>query len=166
MEDNTLSRDKENRQYIAQLAEQQFANLETASDLVDRKSGTLLGFVAIIVSLSLQVNFPPTSSYLDKVLVYTAFSLLFSALICLIKSISPKTKHYDPNPIVLMEKYWQEDFENTMGTVVSNLVQAWGKNKALYDEKVKWYGLALKPAVTGLFLLAFDVLVIRVFKVG
>jgi len=166
MEDKILSRSEKNRQYIAQLAERQFTNLETASDLVDRKTGTLLGFLAIIISLSLQAGLPSACSYLDKLLVYTAFLLLFFALVCLIKSISPKVKHYDPNPVVLMEKYWQEDLEKTIGTVTSNIVQAWQKNKATYDEKVKWYALALKPIVAGLFLLAFDVLVIRVFGVG
>lgn len=166
MTDDPFSRDRENKQYIAQLAERQFANLEAASDLVDRKSGTLLGFLAIIISLALQAGLSPASTYLDKVLVYISFLLLFLAIGFLVKSISPKVKHYDPDPVVLMEKYWKGDFEKTMGTVASNIAQAWQHNYAVHEEKAKWYGLALKPAVAGLFLLTFDVLVIRVFGVG
>ncbi|MCK4580284.1 MAG: hypothetical protein KAU10_02950 [Dehalococcoidia bacterium] len=166
MKDDDLSGDEKNRQYIAHLAEEQLAGLETASDLVDRKAGTLLGFVAVIISLSLGIGFPASSSYLDKVFVYAAFLLLFAALVCLILSISPKVKRYDPNPIALMERYWTQDYEKTMGTVASNMVQAWEKNKGVHDKKAEWYGRALLPTVLGLSLLAFDVLVIRVFGGG
>jgi hypothetical protein len=65
-----------------------------------------------------------------------------------------------------MEGYWTRDYEKTMGTVVSNMVQAWGKNKDVHDKKVAWYGRALLPTVLGLSLLAFAVLVIRVFGAG
>jgi len=55
MDDTVQAEDiSENRTYIAQLSLHQARVLEDASDTVDRKSATLLGFLALIVALCLQ----------------------------------------------------------------------------------------------------------------
>ena len=156
----------ENRTYIAELSLHQVRVLEDASDTVDRKSATLLGFLALIVALCLQIGFSKQIFILDLLFVYTGFVCLFAALILLMLSILPRARRLDPNPAKLFDECWDLDLEKTQEEVTKSLKASWLHNEKVHSKKVNFYIWAMGLAVGGLALLSFDILVVRPFGCG
>jgi len=164
--DEGNTRDEQNEGYIAHLVERQFSVLEETSAAIDKKAATLLGFVAIIVTLVLQLPSPGPAFHLDTLLFYVAFALLLGSLFLLILCIAPRQKRFDPNPVVLLKKYWRSSLKETREQVTKNLADVWAENYAVHGKKAKLLEWALRLVITGLFILAFDILIIRVFENG
>ena len=164
--DEHNTRDEQNEGYIAHLVERQFSVLEETSAAIDGKAATFLGFVAIIVALVLQLPSPKPAFYLDILLFYVAFVLLLGGLFLLIFCIAPRQKRFDPNPVVLFKKYWGSTLKETREQVTKNLTNVWAENRVVHGKKVKLLEWALRLVITGLFMLVFDILIIRVFGNG
>ena len=160
-EDNT--RDEQNEGYIARLVERQFSVLEKTSAAIDGKAATLLGFVAIILALVLQLPSPNPAFCLDMLLFYVAFSLLLAGLFLLVFCIAPRKKRFDPDPVVLFEKYWRSSLKETREQITKNLTDVWAENYVVHVKKTKLLEWALYLVIGGLFMLTFDILIIRVF---
>ena len=156
----------ENRRYIAELSLHQARVLEDASDAIDRKSSTLLGFLALIVALTLQIRFSEQIVLLDVLFVYAGFVCLFAALILLMLSIVPRTRRFDPNPAKLFDECWNLDLGTTQKAVTKSLKASWLHNEKAHNKKVAFYEWAMRMAIGGLALLAFDILVVRPFGWG
>ena len=167
MDDTVQAEDiSENRTYIAQLSLHQARVLNDASDAVDRKSATLLGFLALIVALCLQIGFSEQTFILDLLFAYTGFVCLFTALILLMLSILPRQCRLDPNPAKLFDECWDRDLEKTQKAVAKSLKASWLHNEKVHSKKVAFYMWAMGLAVGGLALLSFDILVVRPFGYG
>jgi len=164
--DEHNTRDEQNEGYVARLVERQFSVLEETSAAIDRKAATSLGFVAIIVALVLQLPSPNPAFYLDMVLFYVAFALLLGGLFLLILCITPKQKRFDPDPVVLFEKYRGSTLKETREQVTKNLTSVWAENRVVHGKKANLLSWALHLVITGLFVLAVDILIIRVFGNG
>lgn len=156
----------ENRRYIAELSLHQARVLEDASDAVDRKSATLLGFLALIVVLALQIGLPKQMVVVDMLFSYVGFLSLFAALLLLMLSIVPRTRRFDPNPAKLFDECWDLDLQVTQKAVTKSLKASWLYNEEVHKKKVALYEWAMRAAIGGLTLLALDILVIRPFGCG
>jgi len=156
----------ENRRYIAELSLHQARVLEDASDAVDRKSATLLGFLALIVALALQIGLPKQMVVVDMLFSYVGFLSLFGALLLLMLSIVPRTRRFDPNPAKLFDECWDLDLGMTQKAVTKSLKASWLHNEKVHNTKVILYEWAMRVAIGGLALLALDILVIRPFGCG
>ena len=163
-EGNTL--EEQNDGYIARLVERQLSVLEGASAAIDVKAATILGFVAIILALVLQLPPPKPAFYLDMLLFYIAFALLLVGLFLLIFCITPRQRRFDPDPIALFEKYWASTLKETRKQVTKNLTDVWAENRVVHKRKAKLLRWALRLVIGGLFVLAFDILILRVFRNG
>ena len=155
------SENAENHQYISDIAARQVRLLEDASDAVDHKAGVLLGFIAVVIAVALQGGIPDKSSILDLLFAYSAFAALFGALATLISCLVPRLRRFDPNAAKLITSCWDRTIDKTRENVVSSLRTAWDANARVHERKTNLFAWALRSAVVGLALLAFDVLVIR-----
>lgn len=151
----------ENHQYIYDVATRQVRLLEDASDAVDQKAGMLLGFIAVVVAVALQGGIPNKSSILDLLFAYLSFATLFVALGTLISCLAPRLRRFDPNAAKLITSCWDRSIDKTRENVVSSLRTAWDANARVHERKANLFAWGLRFAVTGLALLAFDFLVIR-----
>jgi hypothetical protein len=156
----------ENRRYISDLSLHQARVLDDVTDAVDRKSATLLGFLALIIALALQTGVPKQILVLDALFLYTGFACLFAGLILLICSITPRTRRFDPNPAKLFDKCWDLDLCATQKEVTKSLKASWLHNEKVHNRKVILFEWAMRMTIGGLVLLAFDILVVRPFGCG
>lgn len=156
----------ENRRYIAELSLHQARVLEDVTDTVDRKSATLLAFLALIIALALQIQIPKQILVLDALFLYTGFACLFAALILLMCSITPRTRRFDPNPAKLFDKCWDLDLCTTQKEVTKSLKATWLHNEKAHNRKVSLFEWAMRMTIGGLMLLSFDILVMRPFGYG
>ena len=158
--------DPENRRYIAELSLHQARVLEDVTDAVDRKSATLLGFLALIIALALQTGVPKQILALDALFLYTGVACLFAALIFLMCSITPRTRRFDPNPAKLFDKCWDLNLCTTQKEVTKSLKATWLHNEKVHNTKVSLFEWAIRMTIGGLMLLSFDILVVRPFGCG
>ena len=143
------------------MAERQLAVLDDTSAAIDGKASTIVGFMGVILALALQLGLAEGAGWLDRVLFWTASGLLLSGIVLLVLSMAPKWRRLDPDPEVLVDKYWDLDFETTRRKVTSNLADVWIQNRAVHKRKVRLFESGLWVAVSGLVLLAIDVLTVR-----
>ena len=150
----------DNLRYIADMALEQIKRLDAASDSVDSKAGILLGFTAILVTITLGSSTPNLNSPLQLLLSYTGTAAFFASIILNILAIHPRVMRFDPKLKTLVEKYISEPPRDTLASVSANLADAWEHNHLVLESKVKRLNWALWLVVVGIFLLIVDVLVV------
>ena len=151
----------ENHQYIYDVATHQVQLLEDASYAVDHKAGMLLGFIAVVIAVALRSGTPDKACILDLLFAYSAFAALFGALAILISCLAPRLRRLDPNPAKLITSCWSRTVEKTRENVASSLRTTWKVNSEAHKRKARLFAWALRFAIVGLAILAFDVLVVR-----
>jgi len=165
MDTSTSKEDKElqsSRKWLTELALRQLHVLEEASDAIDRKAGGLLGFIAVGIPLALQLGIPENPHALDFLFTYGAFAALFASLIALVLCLGPQSRRLDPHAQKLLDQLWEKRAAEVFDAVATNAKSAWQFNQRAHDVKVFRYAIALWLTLTGMALLAFEVLVIRV----
>ena len=153
--------DTGNRKFLTELSIEQVRYLESASDAVDQKGGVLLGFIAVVIVLSLQSGAPDMSSPLDLLFRYGAFAVLFASLISLVLCLVPRDRRYDPHVSKMLDSLWSTDLDAAREAIAASLSKAWDVNLAAHSRKALLLQNALILALVGIGLLAMDVLVVR-----
>ncbi|HIH36441.1 MAG TPA: hypothetical protein HA232_00840 [Methanocellales archaeon] len=100
---------------------------------LDTKASVIIGFVGVIIGISLNL-YPPSSSYLFgsyMTVFLLSFFFSFSAY---------KTERYrsDPEPRKLTEKYLRERDYTVKKQLIDNFIQSHEDNKKRIDKKARY----------------------------
>ena len=163
MNDETTANDNRNARLIVDIAFHQTQMLESISDDIDYKAGVLIGFLAVAITLVLQVGVPSSSSILDMLFSFTGFGFLFGAFSVLISSLAPRTWRYGPDVQVLVNKCRDFEEATTLKMVAEELKEVWAHNGPIHERKARLFKIGLWLSLTGIGLLVLDVLIIRPF---
>jgi len=156
--------DDPNKGLVLSLVSSQRAVLAEATDAIERKASTFLGFEAVLFALILGTATPAADNPIDLILAYTGLGLLLASACLLMLCVNPTSFRFDPNPKGLVQEYWYKNLDETRHSVAKNLVDAWESNRKIHALKVIRLEWALRLVAAGLFVIAFDVLVVRVFE--
>jgi len=167
MEESTRGEKEEEEgssELLCRIAERQLRVLEAATNAVEAKASTFLGFEAVLLALVLGTLPPNPSDYLDVLLTYTAVALLLAGALLLVLCVYPRKHRFDPDPWALMQRYSGKPPRETRAAVAGNMADAWRDNYSVHETRAALLQWALCLAVIGLCVLVFDVFVIRVFR--
>jgi hypothetical protein len=163
MSDTFTEGDNRNARIIVDAAFRQTQLLESISGAIDYKAGVLMGFLAIVITLAFQVGVPNAASVLDLLFGYAGFALLFTAFATLIASLSPRRRRYGPNVEKLLLKCWDFEERETLEKIVKELNEVWIHNGPIHERKATLFKVGLWLSLSGIMVLAVDIMVIRPF---
>jgi len=150
------------REWLTELALRQLQVLEEATDAIDRKAGILLGFIAVGIPLALQLGITQDPNALDFLFTYASFGTLFASLVILVVCLGPRERRLDPNAQKLLDSLWSREGAAIRENVAATVKEAWEFNCKAHARKASLFTWALWLTVSGVGLLAFEMLVIRV----
>jgi hypothetical protein len=166
MEESTRGEKEEEEgssEFLCGIAERQLRVLEAATNAVETKASTFLGFVAVLLTLVLGTLPPNPGDSVDVFLAYTAVALLLAGALLLVLCVYPRRHRFDPDPWALMQRYSGKAHRETREAVATNMADAWRGNYRVHETRAALLRWALPLVVIGLCVLVFDVFVIRVF---
>lgn len=160
-ENNTSSNGNGAKPFLINVAFRQVEILENASEAIDQKGGILMGFLAVVIALTLGEHVPKALNPIDMLFRYLAIVVLFTSLTTLIMCLVPKTRRIDPDVTKLVNNLWDSSLDYAQENVAAALRNVWKINKGVHDRKATLFTRALWLTLAGLGTLAFDILVIR-----
>ena len=137
--------------------------LERATDAVERKATSFLGFEAVFLALILGTLSPSPGHVMDVILSYTSLALLLAGALLLTLVVFPRLYRFDPDPESLAQHYWSAGDAKLLDQVSVNLTSAWKQNFRVHERKANLLKWAIALVVAGMSVLAFDVFVVRLF---
>lgn len=140
---------------MADLAYRQARGLEAASDALDQKAGVLLGFLAVVLTLGLQMLFASGKEPVELLFGYVATAALLVSIALLILAVSPKPRRTVPDVAALIEKHWESTAVLINREVALNLKEAWVVNSRIHERKAVLLIWALWIALAAISVMVF-----------
>lgn len=164
MNDKTDSEKTSNLRTIVETGFRQVAFLESFSMSYDQRAGVLIGLLTVVIALALQARLPEVSSPLDMLFWFSGFGLLFSALVVLAASLTPRKTRRGPDIAKLHDACIERAESDTLKAIASELKQVWLANHAANETRATMFKVGLWLSISGIAILAFDILVVRLLK--
>ena len=153
--------DPECQAFLVEVAFNRLQLLEDTTESIDRKAGTLLGFVSVVVIFALQLARPDLNNLIDALFVCTGFASLFVSLVLLISCLRPRNRRMDPEPEKMLEAFWRSRLDRAREEIAASLVNAWRFNTKANGRKATLFAWAVWLSVAGIGFLAVNEILFR-----
>jgi hypothetical protein len=117
-------------------------------DGLNTKASVIIGFVGVIVGISLQLYSQSNSYLFGSCMTLFMISIFFS-----FSAYKGKRYRKDPEPRALTVKYLMEEDKTVKKQLIDNFIQSYEDNKAKIEEKVKYINYSLIFLFIGLVVL-------------
>ncbi|MDI6886542.1 MAG: hypothetical protein QMD22_09450 [archaeon] len=101
-------------------------------DSLDTKAGIIIGFVGVIIGISLNLY-----SHSNSILFCSCMTLFLTSIFLSFSAYKVKSYRRDPEPRKLTEKYLREDDKKVRKQLTDNFIQSFEDNKIKIEKKVK-----------------------------
>lgn len=138
--------------------------LESCTNSYDQRAGVLIGLLAVVIALALQADRPTLSTPLDLIFWFSGFGLLFAALVVLAASFTPRKTRHGPDVAKLYDSCSKRMEAETLDAIAKELKEVWTANHAANETRARIFKIGLWLSISGVAVLAFDILVIRLLR--
>ena len=154
--------DRKAREVIYEEVKSRLNNQFESIDSLDKKSGIVIGFVGVILSLSIRdidgISFRIAGGTLqiEKLLLLLATTLLFLSAWFAFKSFEVRTYRRDPEPHKLILECSDYTYSNLTTLLTKKFSESFEENKVIVCEKKSKLNTSLKLIFMSLVLLTLD----------
>lgn len=152
---NSENDNLKNIEFIYHLVKDRLESEFNAIDIKNQKTGTIIGFNSVVLSITLSYYSNVNLSYL----YYVGIILLFLSIIKSFLAYRVTGYRRDPEPKPLWEGYHGKDYKETLEQIITNLVESFNETREKSKRKDMLINLSLIFSISGLLFIFCSIII-------